>query len=194
MKNLREFVKTTLLGGLVVLLPVAAVLVLFERVVATVRAGLEPLESYLPVQVFFPGLVASLIVAGLCFMVGLVVRTAVGQRVRRAVEGRVFERVPGYTLLRSLSRRMIGEEEGVTFAVALAEIEEALVPAFIVEEHEDGSFTVFVPAVPTPTIGAIYILPRERVHRIEVPFGTAVRCVTNWGAGSGELLRAMRRT
>jgi hypothetical protein len=49
-------------------------------------------------------------------------------------------------------------------------IEDALVPAFIVEEHEDGQYTVF-----------------------DVPFYKAVACVTRWGAGSGDLLRAIRR-
>jgi len=33
---------------------------------------------------------------------------------------------------------------------ALVEIEEALVPAFIIEELEDQRVTVFVPSVPTP--------------------------------------------
>jgi hypothetical protein len=33
------------------------------------------------------------------------------------------------------------------------EIEEALVPAFIIEELDDGRFTVFVPSVPTPFAG-----------------------------------------
>ena len=36
------------------------------------------------------------------------------------------------------------------FEVLLAEIEEALVPAFIIEELADGRYTVFVPSVPTP--------------------------------------------
>ena len=37
---------------------------------------------------------------------------------------------------------------------ALVEIEEALVPAFIIEELEDQRVTVFVPSVPTPFAGA----------------------------------------
>ena len=51
-----------------------------------------------------------------------------------------------------------------------AEIEDALVPAFIVEELDDGRFTVFVPSVPTPFAGAVYILSRERVHLVDIPF------------------------
>ena len=50
-------------------------------------------------------------------------------------------------------------------APALAEIEEALVPALIVEKLEDGSYTVLVPSVPTPMAGAIYILPPDPAAR-----------------------------
>jgi hypothetical protein len=48
-----------------------------------------------------------------------------------------------------------------------AEIE---IPAFIIEELEDGRFTVFVPSAPTPLSEAIYIFPADRVHPIAVPY------------------------
>jgi uncharacterized membrane protein len=96
--------------------------------------------------------------------------------------------------LRGLSRQLAGQEEGGAFSAALVEIENALVPAFLVEEHEDGSYTVFVPASPTPTVGSLYILPRERVHPVNIPFTKAIKCVSEWGVGSGEWLRAMQRT
>jgi uncharacterized membrane protein len=77
-------------------------------------------------------------------------------------------------------------------APALAEIEEALVPALIVEKLEDGSYTVLVPSVSTPMAGAIYILPPERVHPVDVPFTVALKVFSKWGAGAGEFVRAMQ--
>ena len=77
------------------------------------------------------------------------------------------------------------------YARELAEIEDALVPAFIVEELDDGRFTVFVPSVPTP-LGAVYILRRERVHILEIPFTQAISSISRWGSGSKELVAAMR--
>jgi hypothetical protein len=74
---------------------------------------------------------------------------------------------------------------------ALVEIEEALVPAFIIEELEDGRFTVFVPSVPTPFACAVYILSRERVHPLNVPFTQALSSVSRWGSGSKELVAPM---
>ena len=79
-----------------------------------------------------------------------------------------------------------------TFAPALVEIEEALVPALIIEELENGSYTVLVPSVPTPMAGSLYILPRERVHRVDVPLTSALKVFTKWGTGAGELVHAMQ--
>jgi hypothetical protein len=71
------------------------------------------------------------------------------------------------------------------------EIEEALVPAFIIEEFEDGRYTVFVPSIPTPLAGAVYILDRKRVHPLDVPFTAALRTISKWGSGSRELVATM---
>src|SRR5215468_223642 len=69
-------------------------------------------------------------------------------------------------------------------------IEESLVPACIIEELDDGRFTVFVPSIPTPFAGADYILAPNRVHPLNVPFTQAVRVVSQWGAGSKDLVAA----
>jgi uncharacterized membrane protein len=93
-----------------------------------------------------------------------------------------------------MTNQMAGDSREHGWKPALAEIEEALVPAFIVEELDDGRYTVFVPSVPTPFAGAIYILTAERVHPVDVPFTQAIQVITRWGAGSGELVAAMRES
>ena len=102
-------------------------------------------------------------------------------------------KLPGYAVLRSLTRRMAGQGAEKAWQPALVEIEEALVPAFIVEELDDGRRTVFVPSIPTPFAGAVYILDQERVHMVDVPFAQAIKSVTRWGAGSKELVAAIRK-
>jgi len=74
-----------------------------------------------------------------------------------------------------------------------AEIEEALVPAFIIEELEAGLFTVFVPSVPTALSGAVYILSQDRVHRVNVSVAHVIKAVSRWGSGSKDLVAAMER-
>jgi hypothetical protein len=48
--------------------------------------------------------------------------------------------------------------------------------------------------VPTPFAGAVYVLQRERVHILDIPFTQAVSSISRWGAGSRDLVAAMRTT
>jgi uncharacterized membrane protein len=108
------------------------------------------------------------------------------------IEDSLLDKIPGYQTIRSMTRQLAGQNYDSAWQPALAEIEEALVPAFIVEELEDHRFTVFVPSVPTPLAGAIYILTADRVHRLDVPFAHMVKAITRWGSGSKDLVESMQ--
>ena len=137
-------------------------------------------------------LLALLAVLVISFFVGAAVRTRAGRAVRERLEISLFEKLPGYAVIRGMTQRMAGKGDENEWKPVLAEIEDALVPAFIVEELDDGRFTVFVPSVPTPFAGAVYILARERVHLVDVPFTQAMKSVSRWGSGSKELVAAMK--
>ena len=126
-----------------------------------------------------------------CFLIGAALRTRVGYGLWNRVEKAFFERMPGYALIRSLTQRLAGEDREAAWKPALVEVEEALVPAFIIEELGDGRFTVFVPSIPTPLAGAVYILTAERVHPLNVPFTQAIKTISRWGSGSKDLVAAM---
>ena len=104
-----------------------------------------------------------------------------------------FGKLPGYGLIRSLTQRMAGDSAESAWMPALIELEDALVPGFVIEPLDDGRFTVFVPSVPTPLAGAVYVLTAERVHILDVPFTQAVRSISRWGSGSRDLVAAMRK-
>jgi uncharacterized membrane protein len=193
MKSLAEFTKTTLIGGILIILPIYVSLLLLAKAVTGLLALLKPITAGIPASLEFRGVLAVLALLALCFIAGLIVRTGPGLRAKNAFEQAVLEKLPGYALLRGLAGRITGQAGEPTFAPALAEIEEALVPALIIEELEDGSMTVLVPSVPTPMAGALYILPRERVHPVDVPFTTALKVFSKWGTGAGEFVRAMQR-
>ena len=192
MRGLAEFTKTTLIGGILVILPLWVSVLLLAKAIAGMLALLSPVTAQLPASMHLRNVVALVIVIVFCFVAGLVVRTGPGLRAKSVLDRYLLERLPGYTLLRGLTGRITGREEGDTFAPALVELEDALVPAFVVEEHPDGRCTVFVPSVPTPAAGTVYILDRARVHLVDVPFTTAVSVISKWGAGSRELVSAMR--
>jgi uncharacterized membrane protein len=53
--------------------------------------------------------------------------------------------------------------------------------------------SVFVPSIPTPFAGAVYVLDRQRVHPVDVPFTEAIRVISRWGSGAQNLVAAMER-
>ncbi len=194
MRYAREFVTSTLVGGLFVLVPVYLAVLLLLKGMQSVGSVVRPLAALLPDWIPAEGLLSLLLVLVLCFLVGVAVRTPSGRAVRERLEKRFFERLPGYALVRSLTQRLAGDTDEEAWKPALVEIEDALVPGFIIEEHDDGQFTVFVPSVPTPLAGAVYVLPRERVHILDVPFTQAIRTISQWGSGSRDLVAAMRKS
>jgi uncharacterized membrane protein len=193
MKFVREFLQDALLGGVLVVLPVYLALLVLLKGMKSVAGLVRPFAMLLPAWLPAEHILSLVLVLVVCFLIGVGVRTRLGQRLRERMEESFFERFPGYALFRSLTQRLAGEGQENVWKPALAEIEEALVPAFIIEELDDGRFTVFVPSVPTPLAGAVYIISRERVHPLDVPFTQAIQSVSRWGSGAKDLVAAMTR-
>ena len=192
MKFVRELAVNAVVGGLLVLLPLYLAVLLLLKGLQTLVAVVRPVAALLPDWLPAQNLLALLLVLLLCFGVGVLVRTQLGGVIRDRLQA-LFGRVPGYTLFRSMTKRLAGKTDENVWTPALVEIEDALVPGFIIEEHDDGRLTVFVPSVPTPLAGAVYVLDRSRVHVVDVPFTQALKTFSHWGAGSKELVAAMKR-
>lgn len=189
MRRLREFVSNSLGAGFLALLPIYLAILLVLKAMRSVAKLLQPFAHFLPD--WFPNVLSCLLVLMLCFVVGITLRTPLGQKLRAGMENSVLQKIPGYTLFRGMTRQLAGENRETAWKPALAEIENALVPAFIIEALDDGRFTVFVPSVPTAFAGTVYILSAERVHPLNVPFPRVVKAVTEWGSGSKDLVAAM---
>jgi len=176
-----------------VVVPVYLAVLLLLKGMQSVASLVRPIAAMVPDTVPAETLLSLLLVLFVCFLVGAAVRTRAGRRVRERLEVVFFERLPGYGLLRSLTQRLAGNSNENAWQPALAELEDALVPAFIIEALDDGRLTVFVPSIPTPLAGAVYILAPERVHIVDIPFSDAIKSISRWGSGSRDLVAAMRR-
>jgi len=193
MKLVRQFLANALVGGVLVVLPIYLAVVVLLKGAQSVGKLIRPFTMLLPAWLPAENVLSLVLVLTVCFLIGVAIRTRLGTAIRERMETSVFERIPGYALFRSLTQQVAGEGRENVWKPALVEIEEALVPAFIIEEFEDGRFTVFVPSVPTPLAGAVYILTRERVHPLDIPFTQAIKTVSRWGSGSKDLVAAMTK-
>jgi uncharacterized membrane protein len=190
MRALAQFTKTTLIGGILVILPIYLAILLLAKTVTGLLALLGPVTAQIPADVELRQVIAALLLVIVCFIVGLIVRTGPGLRAKTAFERALLEKLPGYTFLRGLAKRLSGRGEEQTLAPALVALDEGLVPAFIVEAVGDDRYTVLIPSAPTPMAGSVMIVDRERVHPVDIPFTKAIAVFSKWGTGAGAFVAA----
>jgi uncharacterized membrane protein len=194
MNRFKEFVKSTVLGGLLVILPLAIFFFALTWIFGLVRTAISPLTNIVMRNSPLQGIVADILVVALliavCFSVGAIVRTKLGKWLYLFVESNVFLRVPGYSLINETVFQFLGNKKSPFSSVALVQIfgNETLVSGFITDEHKDGTRTVFVPTGPNPTSGNIYHLPKNLVHPVDVSVEDAMRSIISCGAGSSTLI------
>jgi uncharacterized membrane protein len=193
MKRISEFIVSRLVAGVLIITPIYLAALLLLKAAKSLSSLVRPVAKLLPAWLPAEHALSLLLVLTACFLIGLTVRTRTGQAAWERIENSLFQRIPGYALFRSFTHQLAGDTQDGAWKPALAEIEEALVPAFIIEELEDGRFTVFVPSVPTPLAGTVYILTPDRVHQLNVRFTHAIRVISHWGSGSKELVDAMEK-
>jgi len=194
MNRLKEFLKSTVVGGLLVILPMAVFLFILTWVFGLVRKAISPLTTVVMQKSPLQGVVADVLVIALlivaCFAVGVIVRTKLGKWLYSVLESKILLRAPGYSLIKETVSQFLGKNKSPFSSVALVQIfgNETLVSAFITDEHEDGSCTVFVPTGPNPTSGNIYHLPQDQVHPVDISVEDAMRSIISCGAGSSMLI------
>ncbi len=193
MKRVLEFLKTTIAGGFFVILPIVLVVMVIDETIGLLAALVDPIAQQLPIDevggIAVSRILSLLLILALCFATGLVMRTRAGMAIRAFVDGAILDRIPGYSLIRSLTSRFEGASDDTsTFAPALVTTAPGTRElAFIVDEHDDGEVTIFLPLSPMATVGSIRFVSRDRVQPVEASMGAAVNCLMHWGLGSREL-------
>lgn len=194
MKVLLNFLLTTVIGGLLVVVPVVLLVLILGDLLAMVAELVAPIADILPVDRLGGASVATLValalIMGFCFLVGLVARTAIGSRLGGWVEGAVLRRVPVYGMLKTLSQQFVGTDTASQsmFAPAVLSLpQDSLQLVYVIEEHGNGFSTVMIPSVPAALAGPLQYVRSERLRKLEVPLARVVQSLQGCGIGAGPL-------
>ena len=193
MQSLLRLVRTTLIGGLLFLVPIVALVAVLEKAHVVALKIVAPLAARLPVESVIgldaPVLLAVALIVSFCLLTGLFARTALAQRIVEGLETSVLSKVPGYAFLRSVTRSMVGVEDDRGYPVVLARFDDTWQLGLRVEELDNGLCAVFVPGAPDPQSGAVHFLGADRLTPVAVSLSAALSCLKRRGSGSGVLLR-----
>lgn len=192
MGRLLHFLRTTLLGGVLFLVPIIVLVVIIDKALGIAHRVSDPLAAYLPAMKHAPVLLASALLTVICFAFGLLAMTALARKAVQWIETTILAKIPGYVFLKGAGESALGIEAHAPYPLVLARIEEAWQFGFLIEKLEGGHLAVFVPGAPNPMSGSVYFMGPDRVRPTDIPVSKALRCLNRLGAGAAELLHDLR--
>lgn len=193
MKGLFGFLKATIAGGFFVVLPVVLVWLVVAETIELLVGIATTVSEFLVGKGWKafsnPELVAVLILVGVCFVMGLAMRTRIGSAIGGFIERLVLNPVPGYKVFRTLTHSLGGLDQSSAFTPALLdEGDGTRAPVLAIEEHAGGDVTVLVPMAPTPTVGPVRVVPGNRVRRLNVSLVDFMECYFHFGSGVKDVI------
>jgi uncharacterized membrane protein len=186
MKSLVAFLRATISGGILFLLPVVLVIMMLGHAHQIMVKISGPLATLLPDRLF--GLDGSMILAVIlliliCFFAGLLIKSKKVKQQMSRLEDTLFVYIPGYLLLKSIAADTVGEKEASAMKPVMVKDGDAWKIGFLVEEKA-GLSTVFVADAPRHDAGEVLIFPSELVKQINVPNNKVIQSLKNYGKGA----------
>ncbi|MBK7408155.1 MAG: DUF502 domain-containing protein [Saprospirales bacterium] len=193
MKRFNNFLRTTLFGGAIVVLPLTIFILLAKLVFDFLRSIIAPISDLIKLPYITSHVLTDLITLALIivffFLVGLFVQTRLGKGIVSLVENELFNRLPLYGTIKETVLQFTGAKKMPFSQVVLVEPygNNTKMYGFIADEHDNGKFTVFVPTAPNPTNGFIFYLESNQVQFVDVKPEDAIRMIIGIGTGASKL-------
>ncbi len=192
MRTLIVFVRATLTGGILFLLPIVVLAVVLGKALQISRRVVVPLADRIPVQsvagIRVAEVAAIVVLVLFCFLAGLLARTHLARRTESWLEGTFLSHVPGYNFLKGVSESLMGLETEHAYQVVLARIEEAWQIGFLMERLEGRLYAVFVPGAPSVWSGSVYLMTADRFQPLDISRAEAIKCLRQLGVGADRLM------
>ena len=191
MDRIRNFLLTTLIGGVTVILPIVIFVWVIRLIVSLIHLAIKPLADLIALEIptLFIDLIALATVIVVCFITGLFIRTRFGSAVFGYIEKHWLEKLPVYASIRDIVYQFTGRKQTPFRQVVLVSPfgEGSQMTGFVADENGD-MYTVFVPTAPNPTNGFVFHVEKEQVTFLNVNIEEAMRTVVGMGAGSSSII------
>ncbi|HDT12349.1 MAG TPA: DUF502 domain-containing protein [Candidatus Marinimicrobia bacterium] len=190
-KRIRKFFRTTLIGGLIAIMPLTLIILLFRWILNLIEKYLGPIVKIIETDSRFYnfGLYVLTIVAILLlfFLIGVIIQTRIGKFLNKA-EDKYLQKIPGYKLAKETVQQFFGKNKSFFREVVLVDPFNSgtLMTGFITDDMGEV-ITVFVPTGPNPTSGNIYHLHQDKVFRTTASVDSGMKSIISCGAGSTDI-------
>ncbi|MCI0680756.1 MAG: DUF502 domain-containing protein [Gemmataceae bacterium] len=189
MRGMYRFLKATILGGLLFLVPLVVLGAIVAWTVDIALKVIAPVFEWLPDKsvggVSLALACAVLGLVGACFVAGLVAEAAIIRRLGERAE-RIALFVPGYALMKNVGANLVGVEGKHPVKTVLVRLEASWQLGFLTDTLADGRHVVFVPGVPKAMVGTLHIVAPDRVQLVAISVSAALDDLGRLGIGLRE--------
>jgi uncharacterized membrane protein len=186
--------KTTLVGGIVFLLPLIVILALLGKALALVVKAAAPIAAAIPAEriggLAIGTAVGILLLLAICYGAGLLARAAVGRVWSASFEDKLHAIYPRYTVIKGMTQGLRGAADEDELKPVLVSFDDRQAVGYEVERTADGRAVVFLPGAPDPWSGSLAIVAPERVQPMAATVKQVNKSLTGIGTGTAGLLDA----
>lgn len=199
MKSFLNFVKTTIYGGILFVIPFTIIIYIFKDIYNNLYKIVAPIAISAGVESFFGkiAVIISVIIVLLliCFLMGLIVKFGFGKRLHDLLDKFALTFIPGYDKMKAeaikkVDKNLLDKTVNVydewKSVIMKLNLEWKIV--FIVEENENGLITIFEPGSPEFLKGGTKIISKSDVIFFHIEKSKAITYLKKYGSGSAELL------
>lgn len=184
------FIRATVIGGLVFLLPFGVILVVLGKLYSVTKPlGRQIHETLFPysASVFWPIVFAVLILVGLAFLAGIFARSTLGRRMFARLETTFLDRLPPYAILRQMIQDFSDSGNNLAVAgsntVVTVHFDDYSCIAFLIERREPGKAVIFLPGAPSATSGSVALVDIHRIEETDLTPLDVMRSMRRLGIG-----------
>jgi uncharacterized membrane protein len=191
--NRFSFIKTTIVGGLIFLVPIIVLIIILGKALGITRKIVGPLANLIVYEtvagIGVATLLAVFVIVLFCFLTGLLAKTDLAKKIINWLESTFLSNIPGYTFMKSMGESFAGIDMDQGYETVLARFDDGWQIAFLVERIEDGHVAVFIPGAPSPWSGSVYLMTEDRIKPLNMPNKSVLKCIQRLGKGSNSLVQ-----
>jgi uncharacterized membrane protein len=185
-----RFFKTTVLGGVLFLVPIVAFIVIFGKALQITHKIAEPLAELLGVDtiagIAVVELIGIAILVLICFLAGLAAEWPHVKQWVQALEANVLGKIPAYELLKTKAESALDFENSEEMRTVKVRFDDSWQFAFEMERIEGGDVVIFLPGAPDPWSGSVCVVTEDRITPVDMTVKSTVDLMKRIGKESAE--------
>jgi len=187
------FLKTTIIGGLIFLIPFVLIVSVLGKAIKTMIVVARPLEKMIPLEsiggIAVVHILAILLLVLICFLAGLFARSSTGKRAFDWLDSKLIMMIPGYSFIKGFAGTIEKDESKTVMIPVLAKLDDQTLLGFEVERLSDGQVVVFLPGSPDTTSGTVAYMTEDRIQKLDIDFAATYKILRTLGRGSEQFFK-----